>query len=112
MIDFDQIWLVVEPVDMRAGVDGLSARIQNQLGRSPCDGSVFAFTNRARTRVKLLVWDGTGVWLCQRRLHQGRFVWPTAEAATCHLSATQWNWLVAGVQWQRLSAPAPVHWRV
>lgn len=112
MIGFEHIWLVCEPTDMRLGVDGLSARLQNHLGRTPCDGSAFAFTNRARTRVKVLVWDGTGVWLCQRRLHRGRFVWPEGDASTFTLSAAQWRWLVAGVEWQRLSAPAPAHWRV
>jgi transposase len=63
-----QVWLVVEPIDMRAGIDGLSQRIQNSLGRSPCDGSAYAFRNRRQNRLKLLIWDGTGVWLCQRRL--------------------------------------------
>jgi transposase len=54
------VWLVVEPIDMRTGIDGLSQRIQNTLGRSPCDGSAYAFHNHRRTRIKLLVWDGTG----------------------------------------------------
>jgi transposase len=59
-----------------------SHRIQNTLGCSPCDGSAYAFRNRRLTRLKLLVWDGTGVWLCQRRLHRGRFIWPTSNATT------------------------------
>jgi transposase len=108
----DQVWLVVEAVDMRGGVDGLSQRIQNLLGRSPCDGSAYAFRNRRGTRLKLLIWDGTGVWLCHRRLHQGKFIWPKAEATTVTLSEQQWNWLITGVEWQRLDAPAPVQWRV
>lgn len=61
----NQVWLVVEAIDMRAGIDGLSQRIQNSLGRSPCDGSAYAFRNRRQNRLKLLIWDGTGVWLCQ-----------------------------------------------
>jgi transposase len=112
MIRPNQVWLVVEPVDMRGGIDGLSQRIQNLLGKSPCDGSAYAFRNRRATRIKLLIWDGTGVWLCHRRLHQGRFIWPTAGTTTMHLSAAQWDWLIMGVDWQRLSAPAPVQWRV
>lgn len=112
MIDFDRIWLAVEPMDMRLGIDGLSSRLQNSLGRAPCDGSVYAFTNRARTRLKLVVWDGTGVWLCQRRLHRGRFNWPRADTEVFVLSPAQWRWLVAGVEWQRLEAGAPAHWRV
>ncbi len=112
MIRPNEVWLVVEPIDMRAGIDGLSQRIQNLLGRSPCDGSAYALRNRRATRLKLLIWDGTGVWLCQRHLHQGKFVWPSGVVATVTLSAQQWNWLVTGVDWKRLNAPAPVHWRV
>lgn len=112
MIAPERVWLVVEAVDMRGGIDGLSQRIQNLLGRTPCDGAAYAFRNRRGNRMKLLIWDGTGVWLCQRRLHQGRFVWPTAEAATVTLTARQWDWLITGVAWQRLDAPVPVHWRV
>jgi hypothetical protein len=52
-----QVWLVVEPIDMRAGIDGLSQRIQNTLGRSPCDGSAYAFRNRRLNRLKLLLWE-------------------------------------------------------
>ncbi len=108
----ERIWLAVEAVDMRSGIDGLSARIQASLGRTPCDGTAYAFTNRRRNRLKLLVWDGTGVWLSQRRLHRGAFIWPSASDPVFALSAAQWRWLVAGVDWQRRDAPAPAHWRV
>ena len=108
----EQVWLVVEAIDMRTGIDGLSQRIQNALGRSPCDGSAYAFRNRRSNRLKLLVWDGTGVWLCQRRLHRGHFTWPDAESAACTLTTTQWRWLITGIDWRRLEAPAPAHWRV
>ena len=107
-----QVWLVVEPIDMRAGIDGLSQRIQNTLGRSPCDGSAYAFRNRRQNRLKLLVWDGTGVWLCQRRLHRGHFIWPTSNTTTFAVTSAQWGWLTAGIDWQRLSAPPPSHWQV
>lgn len=107
-----QVWLVVEAIDMRAGIDGLSLRIQTTLGRSACDGSAYAFCNRRRNRLKLLVWDGTGVWLCQRRLHRGHFSWPSADAAVWALTLAQWQWLVSGVDWARLDAAAPAHWRV
>ncbi len=107
-----RVWLVVEAVDMRAGIDGLSLRIQQAVGKSPCDGTAYAFRNRRGNRLKLLVWDGTGVWLCQRRLHRGHFIWPEAGDAVCALTTDQWQWLTAGVDWQRLSAPPPAHWQV
>ena len=112
MIRPDQIWLVVEPVDMRGGMESLSQRVQNLLGRSPCEGSAYAFRNRRGSRLKLLIWDGTGVWLCQRRLHRGHFTWPRADTPVCTLTAAQWQWLTVGVNWQRLSAPPPAHWHV
>lgn len=107
-----QFWLVVEPIDMRAGIDGLSQRIQDSLGRTPCDGNAYAFRNRRQNRLKLLIWDGTGVWLCQRRLHRGHFTWPSADTPVCTLTTTQWQWLITGVDWQRLSVPPPTHWQV
>lgn len=112
MIRPDTVWVVIEPVDMRGGIDGLSQCIQNLLGKSPTDGTAYALRNRRSTRLKLLIWDGTGVWLCQRRLHRGAFVWPTGAEPTVTLSARQWNWLITGVEWQRLDALAPVKWRV
>ena len=107
-----QVWLVVEAIDMRAGIDGLSQRLQNTLGRSVCDGNAYAFRNRRLNRLKLLVWDGTEVWLCQRRLHRGHFSWPEADTPLCTLSAGQWQWLITGVDWHRLEAAPPAHWRV
>ena len=57
-----QVWLAVEPVDMRLGIDGLSLLVQEALGEAPCDGSAYAFRNRRQNRLKLLMWDGAGVW--------------------------------------------------
>lgn len=104
MIRPEQVFLAIEPLDMRWGTDRLSCHAQQLMGRSPSDGTAYAFTNRNRTRLKLLVWDGTGVWLCQRRLHQGRFRWPVLGDTVHRLSQQEWRWLVAGVEWQRLTA--------
>ncbi len=108
----NQVWLVVEPVDMRIGIDGLSQKIQNTLGRTPCDGSAYAFRNKRQQRLKLLIWDGTGVWLCQRRLYRGQFKWPDCNTPTHGLTAEEWAWLMTGVDWQRLKATPPSHWQV
>ncbi|MEQ1527748.1 MAG: IS66 family insertion sequence element accessory protein TnpB [Methylococcales bacterium] len=107
-----QIWLVVAPVDMRRGIDGLSSIVQLVLGQSPCTGSAFVFRNKAGNRLRLLVWDGNGVWLCHRRLHQGGFVWPKVLDTRFAISQAQWEWLIAGVNWQRLSALPQAHWQV
>ncbi len=112
MISPEQVFLAVEPVDMRWSTDRLSVLIQQSIGRSPCDGTAYGFTNRSRSRLKLLVWDGTGVWLCQRRLHRGQFHWPRQEEVLFRMSAEQWRWLTTGIDWQRLCAQSPAHWRV
>jgi transposase len=106
------VWLAVEPVDMRRGMDGLSMVVQQVLGHTPCAGSAFVFHNRTGNRLKVLVWDGTGVWLCQRRLHKGRFVWPKLGGRCFELTQAEWEWLVAGVDWRRLSALPQAHWQV
>ena len=82
---------------MRRGLDGLSAIVQQSLGHSPCAGSAFVFRNRAGNRLRLLLWDGNGVWLCQRRLHQGGFIWPRVGDAVFAMTQAQWQWLIAGV---------------
>ena len=112
MIRPDQVFLVVAPVDMRRGIDGLSLLIQEALGRSPCDGTAYAFRNKRSTRLKLVIWDGNGVWLCQRRLHQGSFVWPVFGDQVFQLTPPQWQWLIAGVDWRRLSATPNAELRV
>lgn len=112
MIRPDQVYLVVMPVDMRWGAERLSSHVQHLLQRSPCDGTAYAFTNRDHSRLKLLAWDGTGVWLCLRRLHTGRFRWPEPGDTVHALSTAEWDWLMAGVDWRRLNAPPPRHWRV
>jgi transposase len=100
----DNIWLSVAPVDLRRGIDGLSALVAQSLGQSACAGSAFVFRNKSGNRLKVLLWDGNGVWLCQRRLHQGHFSWPQANSACFSITQSQWQWLVMGVDWQRLNA--------
>lgn len=106
------IWLAVAPVDMRRGIDGLSAIVQQALGHAPGAGAAFVFRHRAGNRLKLLRWDGTGVWRCQRRLHEGRCVWPNGDERCFSLSQAQWEWLVAGVDWRRLQALPRAAWQV
>lgn len=95
-------WLAQAPVDLRCGMDRLLLQVQ-ALGGDPFAGGAWVFRNRSGTRIKLLCVDAHGVWLAVRRLHQGRFVWPRAGEAVWALSADQFAWLSAGVDWQRLS---------
>ncbi len=76
-----KIYLAVETVDMRKAFNGLWAVAEQKLREDPRQGAVFAFTNKDRDRLKLLYWDGTGVWIFAKRLEKGRFTWPAGSSA-------------------------------
>ena len=65
---------------MRKGLDGLYGLVRDQLQIEPLSGHIFIFSNAQRNRLKLLFWDGSGLWVCAKRLERGRFGWPQAEA--------------------------------
>src|ERR1044072_9267090 len=73
-----KIYIAVEGVDMRKGFDGLYGLVRDRLGHDPLSGHLFLFANRWRTRLKVLVWDGSGLWVCAKRLQRGRFLCPAA----------------------------------
>lgn len=99
-------YLATTPIDLRCGVDRLLVTVQVLTGNA-VPGDAYVFRNRSGTRIKVLVADATGVWLCTRRLNSGRFVWPRTGAVVCQVSEQQFAWLSAGVDWQRLSASKP-----
>ena len=68
--------LAVAPCDMRKGFEGLTALVATQLKEELRSGALFVFTNRTHTRLKVLYWDGSGLWLLSKRLEKGRFDWP------------------------------------
>lgn len=76
-----KIFVAVEAVDMRKGFDGLYGAVRDRLGHDPLSGHLFLFSNRSRTRLKALVWDGTGLWVCSKRLEKGCFRWPSPGTA-------------------------------
>ena len=81
-----KIFVAVQPVDMRKQFNGLWTAAQEQLKEDPRSGAVFAFINKERTRLKLLYWDGTGVWVLAKRLEEGRFSWPAPSETKTKLS--------------------------
>jgi len=70
-----RVLVAVEATDFRCGIDGLAQRCRTCLSADPFSGTVFAFRNRRRTAIKLLVYDGQGFWLCHKRLSRGKFRW-------------------------------------
>jgi transposase len=73
-----RIYLAAGPTDMRKGFEGLYGLARDRLQCDPLSGHVFIFANAARNRLKLLFWDGSGLWVCAKRLEKGRFRWPDA----------------------------------
>ena len=70
-----RILIAVAPVDFRKGIDGLAAVCQQVLQSDPFSGHVFIFRNKKASAIKVLMYDGQGFWLCQKRLSKGRFIW-------------------------------------
>jgi transposase len=74
-----RIYLALGATDMRKGFEGLYGLVRDRLQLEPLSGHVFIFCNKARNRTKVLFWDGSGLWICAKRLEKGRFSWPNDE---------------------------------
>ena len=82
LVPSQRIFLAVEPVDMRKQFDGLWALAVEQLHEDPFSGALFVFINKNRTLIKMIIWDGAGVWLVAKRLGKARFSWPLGSDGT------------------------------
>src|SRR5579862_6822246 len=104
-----RILVAVEPVDGRKGIDSLARLCQEKLESDPFSGCLFVFRSRRGTSIRILVYDGQGFWLAQKRLSKGRFVWwPEGEGAARSLQAHQAQLLLAAGNPDVAAAPA---WR-
>jgi transposase len=74
-----RIYLAPGATDMRKGFEGLYGMARDRLQCEPLSGHVFLFCNRQRNRLKMMFWDGSGLWVCAKRLEKGRFRWPEAS---------------------------------
>jgi transposase len=108
VIRVDAVWLALGVSDLRGGIDVLLAHVLRATHKAAQPHQAYVFANRRADRLKVLVYDGVGMWLCTRRLQAGGFAWPGDAAGTMTLTAEQFDWLVAGLPWQRLSAAQPL----
>ena len=97
-----QVFMATKPVDFRKGMDGLAAVVQEQLRLDPFCGAVFVFRAKRSDRVKILVWDGSGLTLIYKRLDGGKFCWPRIEDGVMRLSPGQLGALFEGLDWKRV----------
>ncbi|MBZ5585458.1 MAG: IS66 family insertion sequence element accessory protein TnpB [Acidobacteriia bacterium] len=94
-----RIYLAAGATDMRKGFEGLYGLVRDRLQLEPLSGHIFIFSNAQRNRLKLLFWDGSGLWVCAKRLEKGRFRWPAAERGQNQvvLSAEELALLIGGI---------------
>lgn len=95
-----RVYIATRPVDFRKGHDGLAAAVQETLGLDPFCGAIFVFRSKRADRLKLLVWDGTGLVLAHKRLENGKFAWPKIGDGTMKLTPAQFSALFEGLDWR------------
>lgn len=95
-----RVFLCQSAVDFRKAHDGLCAVIRDQFGDDPFSGDVFAFFNRAKDRIKLLVWDRNGFWLLYKRLEKGTFPFAVSGPGRVEIEPAQLAMLLAGIEWK------------
>ena len=104
-----KILVAIDAVDGRKGIDSLARLCQEKLETDPFSGCLFLFRSRRGTSIRLLVYDGQGFWLAQKRLSKGRFPsWPTGKQAARTLEVHQAQMLLAAGNPETVVAPV---WR-
>jgi len=71
-----RVFLALGSTDMRKSFDTLGALVRNELGGDPISGHLYVFCNKRRDRIKILHFDGSGLWVSAKRLEKGTFYWP------------------------------------
>ena len=100
-----RVLIATRPVDFRRGADGLAATVQSVLRQDPFSGTIFVFRSKRADRVKILVYDGTGLVLIWKRLEDAKLEWPAISDGVMRLSAAQLAALLEGLDWRRVYAP-------
>jgi len=100
-----RVLIATRPVDFRRGADGLATTVQSILRQDPFSGTVFVFRSKRADRVKLLLYDGTGLVLIWKRLEGSKFKWPPVADGVMRLSGAQLAALFDGLDWRRMYAP-------
>jgi transposase len=92
-----RIYVATGAFDMRKGFNGLEGLIRERLECEPSSGHIFLFSNARRNRLKLVFFDGSGLWVCSRRMEGGTLHWPVAEGGKVQLSREQFALLIGGI---------------
>jgi len=100
-----RVLIATRPVDFRRGADSLAALAKETLAQDPFSGTVIVFRSKRSDRVKILVYDGTGLVLIWKRLERGVFKWPPITGGLMRLSSAQLAALFEGLDWSRMHVP-------
>lgn len=92
-----RVFVATGVTDMRMGFDGLYALVVGQLKQDPQSGHLFLFANKRRDRMKILFFDGSSLWVCSRRMEQGRLHWPSSEDGRVQLTREEFALLIGGI---------------
>ncbi|MER8544079.1 transposase [Mesorhizobium loti] len=95
-----KIYVATRPVDFRRGMDGLALAVQEMLGLDPYCGAAFVFRAKRADRIKILVWDRTGLVLVHKRLEGSKFVWPQVRDGVMRMSPAMFAALFEGLDWR------------
>jgi transposase len=93
-----RIFVALEPLDMRMGFNGLYAWVQTVLNEEPTSGYWFVFLNKRRNRLKILTYDGSGLWILSKRLESGTFAAPAGEGKSQCLRPEELTLLIHGIE--------------
>jgi transposase len=101
-----KVLVTSRPIDFRRGVHGLVAMVEQALAADPYCGDVFVFRSKRKDRLKMVVWDGSGMVLVTKWLEEGAFTFPPIQDGAVVLTSTQLSVLVAGLDWSQVAQKA------
>src|SRR4029450_10750839 len=99
-----RVYLAAGRTDLRRGIDGLAPQTQTVLREDPFSGHLFIFRGRAAHTIKVLMYDGSGFLLMQKRLTEGKFIWPSPADGIVTISRAQMSLLIDGLDWRSAKA--------
>jgi len=108
--DIPAVYLYRLPVDFRKQANGLAMLVEQELGHSPFNGALYAFTNRQRNKIKCLLWEDNGFVLYYKALAEETFKWPSPGQAVLPLTGEQINWLLDGYDISLMQGHKTLHY--
>ena len=108
--ELTEVFLYLQPIDFRKAHNGLSAIVEAELGHDPFSGSLYAFTNKRRNKIKCLFWKDNGFVLYYKALAEEKFKWPRPDDDLLLLTGEQINWLLDGYDISLLKGHKKLHY--